>query len=147
MPGSILPTGLVTGYGAMAVRLWATHATLLTSCVVISTPLRPPKKHLAVQCLQHMPTQSKLSPSGYRHLTPVLSRLHYEPWCHAGTCFNASDDYMKVWYISFAMYVPHTCWSQNKVLSITGFVTVFFWSSCIYYCACKGYTGVIFTCF
>jgi hypothetical protein len=147
MPGLILPTGLATGYDAMAGWLWATHTTFLTSCIVISTPFRPPEKHLAVSCLQHMPARSKLSPSGYRHLTPVLSRLHYEPWCHAGTCFSASDDYMKVWYVSFATYVPHTHRSQNKVLGFTGFVTVFVWCSCVYYCVCKRYTGVIFTCF
>jgi hypothetical protein len=147
MPGPILPTGLVTGYGAVAGREWATHATFLPSCLVISTPLGPPQKHLAVKCLRHMPGWSELSPSGYTHLTPVLSRLHYEPWCHAGTCFSASDDYMKVWYVSFATYVPHTYWGQNKHLSITGFVTVLFGCSCVYYCACKGYTGVIFTCF
>lgn len=94
--GPIRPTGLLIGYDAMAGRLWATHTTFLTSCLVISTPFGPPEKHLAVKCLQHVPAQSKLSPSGYRHLTPVLSRLHYEPWCHAGRCFSAGDDYMKV---------------------------------------------------
>jgi len=55
------------------------------SCPVNSNPLGPLQNICLASNWQHMLLWTKLSLSGYRHLTSISSTPKYEPWCHCGT--------------------------------------------------------------
>jgi hypothetical protein len=70
--GSILPTGLVTGFRTMANRLWTSLATVPILCAVISISLDALWRAWLANDLQQMLLWSKLSHPGYRHLAPIF---------------------------------------------------------------------------
>jgi hypothetical protein len=77
-----------------------------------------PLKNIAglVSNLWLMPTWSMLSPSSYRHLTPIFFFVGIQalvPWCNK--CLNVVCGYVKVWSAPFAMHVTCGQQSQNKV--------------------------------
>ena len=86
--------------------------------------------------LQNTPTSSKLSPPGYRHLTPIYSTPIYKPWCHGGT--NASMSIVTRWrcYVYHLLPMCHAYVEVIKALGVRLSVTLFFKLPCKWHLAC-----------
>lgn len=67
--GPVVSTRLVTSYGAKAGSLWTTLSTVQVSSSVVSISLHILRSMWMVSNL----TLSKLSPLGYKQLTPISS--------------------------------------------------------------------------
>jgi len=80
-----------------------------------------PSKKLA-SVLQLVPTWRKLSPPGYRHLTPVSSGVGNRLGCPSGTSAKMSVVTVEVCCGLSDTHLPCAHWSQNEVLSITVFL-------------------------
>jgi len=106
--GSILTTGLVNGWGAMAAGRRCTNlstlnisrATTFISLALFSTWL--------ASNLQQTPKWSKVSPPAYRHLNPVSSMPPHKPWCRGGeNAYNRvfSGNLVCTICYAYAMYI------------------------------------------
>jgi hypothetical protein len=92
--GPIWPPGLLTGYGAMAGRLWSTLPTVLISCPLI-----------CCRCQYD---------SSCHLVTHAWQKFIYMLWYHSGT----NGDYVDIWCIPSAMSVPYIQSNEDKVLGI-----------------------------
>jgi len=124
--GLKLPTGLMTGYSAMAGKTWTTpppcSPNLMPSDLYLFGSIT---KHSLASKLQQMLTCSKLSSSGYRHLILVSSAMGYKSWYHGGTnaemsVVNKCGSEVQHLPPPFHVYITHL--SHNKVLDIKVFL-------------------------
>jgi len=97
------------------VQLRTNLPTVPVSCLVISIFL-PPYESPWWQVM----TCSK-------HFTPTSSAPGYKPWCHEGT--NAEMPVAIIWISEVCLLLPTCHPSQNSILGIRVFVTLFFWNS------------------
>jgi len=115
--GPIQPTGLLTGYDAMAGRLWTTLPTVLISCPLI-----------CCQC------QYEANSPGYTCLTKIFSVLGYKLWYHSGTNVEiVNGDHVEIRCVPSAMNVPYIQSNENKVLGIHCLLT-YFLNSFVQFC-------------